>query len=154
VRDHSSPFCIGNAEAQTALRASKRQNSGRYTSRVLLGYDSDIRDLARLMPDRQIARLLNRCGKDDGTGNSLEGRRGGAKFRKQHEIDGLARWKWTNVAESHWKLRQTSSVPAPGRLCDAPAAAIEGPARLWGAPLGESRLKMWQHSLRKRSTAR
>jgi len=44
-----------------------------------------VRELARLMPDRQIARLLNRCGKSTGYGNgwTQERVRG---FRNHHDI--------------------------------------------------------------------
>jgi helix-turn-helix protein len=44
-----------------------------------------VRQLARLMPDRQIARLLNRCGKSTGYGNgwTQERVRG---FRNHHDI--------------------------------------------------------------------
>ena len=44
-----------------------------------------VRELARLMPDRQIARLLNRCGKSTGYGNgwTQERVRG---FRDHHDI--------------------------------------------------------------------
>ena len=82
----------------TALEVKQRQNSGRYNSRVLLDTIALIRDLARLMPDRQIARLLNRSGKTTGNGNSWTGQRV-CKFRKHHEIEAYRDGEWTERGE-------------------------------------------------------
>jgi hypothetical protein len=84
--------------AHTALEVKQRQNSGRYNSRVLLDTIALIRDLARLMPDRQIARLLNRSGKTTGNGNSWTGQRV-CKFRKHHEIEAYRDGEWTERGE-------------------------------------------------------
>jgi len=69
----------------TALQVKQRLNAaGRHywppDDTILL-----VRELARLMPDRQIARLLNRCGKSTGYGNgwTQERVRG---FRNHHDI--------------------------------------------------------------------
>ena len=55
-------------------------------------------ELARLMPDRQIARLLNRIGVETGHGNAwtLERVRG---FRKHHEIEGYRDGEWAERGE-------------------------------------------------------
>jgi len=84
--------------AHTALEVKQRQNSGRYNSRVLLDTIALIRDLARLMPDHQIARLLNRSGKTTGNGNSWTGQRV-CKFRKHHEIEAYRDGEWTERGE-------------------------------------------------------
>ena len=47
---------------------------------------SRVRELARLMPDREIARLLNRCGVKTGYGNSWSEPRVQG-FRQHHKID-------------------------------------------------------------------
>jgi DNA invertase Pin-like site-specific DNA recombinase len=54
----------------TALQVKQRLNAaGRAHPRVPEDTISLVSELARLMPDRQIARLLNRCGKSTGHGN-------------------------------------------------------------------------------------
>jgi uncharacterized protein (DUF1501 family) len=54
----------------TALQIKLRLNAaGRHHSRVPDDTIALVRELARLMPDAQIARLLNRCGKPTGYGN-------------------------------------------------------------------------------------
>jgi len=52
-----------------------------------------VRELARLMPDRQIARLLNRSGLQTGNGNgwTQERVRG---FRNHHNITGYRDGEW------------------------------------------------------------
>ncbi|HZD64211.1 MAG TPA: recombinase family protein [Xanthobacteraceae bacterium] len=70
----------------TALRVKQRLNAaGRAHPRVPEDAISLVRELARLMPDRQIACLLNRCGKSTGHGNgwTQERVRG---FRNHHGI--------------------------------------------------------------------
>jgi DNA invertase Pin-like site-specific DNA recombinase/ribosomal protein L37AE/L43A len=84
--------------AHTALEVKQRQNSGRYNSRVLLDTIALIRNLARLMPDRQIARLLNRSGKTTGNGNSWTEQRV-RKFRKHHEIEAYRDGEWAERGE-------------------------------------------------------
>ena len=84
--------------AHTALEVKQRQNSGRYNSRVLLDTIALIRNLARLMPDRRIARLLNRSGKTTGNGNSWTEQRV-RKFRKHHEIEAYRDGEWAERGE-------------------------------------------------------
>jgi DNA invertase Pin-like site-specific DNA recombinase len=69
----------------TALQVKQRLNAGgRHhwppDDTILL-----VRELARLMPDRQIARLLNRCGKSTGHGNGWTQQRV-ISFRNHHDI--------------------------------------------------------------------
>jgi Helix-turn-helix domain len=44
-----------------------------------------VRELARLMPDRQIARLLNRCGASR-PATVMDGRKSAGGFRNHHDI--------------------------------------------------------------------
>ena len=70
----------------TPLQLKLRLNAaGRHHWPVPEDTKSLVRELARLMPDRQIARLLNRCGKPTGYGNgwTQERVRG---FRNHHDI--------------------------------------------------------------------
>jgi len=68
-----------------ALQVKQRLNAGGRHHWPPEDTISLVRELARLMPDRQIARLLNRCGKPTGYGNgwTQERVRG---FRKHHGI--------------------------------------------------------------------
>jgi DNA invertase Pin-like site-specific DNA recombinase len=69
----------------TALRVKQRLNAGGRHHWPPDDTISLVRELARLMPDRQIARLLNRCGKSTGHGNgwTQERVRG---FRNHHDV--------------------------------------------------------------------
>jgi DNA invertase Pin-like site-specific DNA recombinase len=69
----------------TALQVKQRLNAGGRHHWPPDDMISLVRQLARLMPDRQIARLLNRCGKSTGYGNgwTQERVRG---FRNHHDI--------------------------------------------------------------------
>ncbi len=69
----------------TALQVKQRLNAGGRHHWPPDDTISLVRELARLMPDRQIARLLNRCGKSTGHGNgwTQERVRG---FRNHHDI--------------------------------------------------------------------
>jgi DNA invertase Pin-like site-specific DNA recombinase len=69
----------------TALQVRQRLNAGgrhHWPREDTIGL---VRELARLMPDRQIARLLNRCGKPTGYGNGWTQERV-CGFRKHHSI--------------------------------------------------------------------
>jgi hypothetical protein len=57
-----------------------------------------VRELARLMPDRQIARLLNRSGKPTGYGNGWTEQRVRG-FRKHHDIEVYRDGEWAERAE-------------------------------------------------------
>jgi DNA invertase Pin-like site-specific DNA recombinase len=57
-----------------------------------------VRELARLMPDRQIARLLNRSGKPTGHGNGWTEQRVRG-FRKHHGIEAYREGEWAKRGE-------------------------------------------------------
>jgi hypothetical protein len=57
-----------------------------------------VRELARLMPDRQIARLLNRSGKPTGYGNGWTEQRVRG-FRKHHDIASYRDGEWSERGE-------------------------------------------------------
>ena len=57
-----------------------------------------MRELARLMPDRQIARLLNRSDKPTGYGNGWTEQRVRG-FRKHHDIAGYRDGEWSERGE-------------------------------------------------------
>ena len=83
----------------TALQFKLRLNAaGRQHWPVPEDTISLVRELARLMPDRQIARLLNRCGKPTGYGNgwTQERVRG---FRNHHDIAVYRDGEWAERGE-------------------------------------------------------
>ena len=83
----------------TELQVKQRLNAaGRHNPRIPDGTIALMSELARLMPDRQIARLLNRIGVETGHGNAwtLERVRG---FRKHHEIEGYRDGEWAERGE-------------------------------------------------------
>jgi len=83
----------------TELRVKQRLNAaGRHNPRIPDETIALMRQLARLIPDRQIARLLNRIGVQTGHGNAwtLERVRG---FRKHHEIEGYREGEWAERGE-------------------------------------------------------
>jgi DNA invertase Pin-like site-specific DNA recombinase len=83
----------------TALQLKLRLNAaGRHHPRVPEDTISLIRELARLMPDARIARLLNRSGKATGHGNGWTAQRVRG-FRKHHGIDGFRDGEWAERGE-------------------------------------------------------
>jgi DNA invertase Pin-like site-specific DNA recombinase len=83
----------------TELKVKQRLNAaGRHNPRIPDGTIVLMSELARLMPDRQIARLLNRIGVETGHGNAwtLERVRG---FRKHHEIEAYREGEWAERGE-------------------------------------------------------
>ena len=68
-----------------------------------------IRELARLMPDQQIARLLNRAGKPTGRGNGWTKARV-CSFRSHH---GIAVYR-----ESEWAERGEITLQATAQIID------------------------------------
>lgn len=83
----------------TELEVKQRLNAaGRYHPRLPEDTIALVSALARLMPDRQIARLLNRLGVETGYGNAwtLERVRG---FRHHHEIAGHREGEWAERGE-------------------------------------------------------
>lgn len=83
----------------TALRIVLRLNAaGRHHPRVPEDTISLVRELARLMADAKIARLLNRSGKPTGHGNGWTEQRVRG-FRKHHRIDGFRNGEWAERGE-------------------------------------------------------
>jgi len=83
----------------TELQVKQRLNAaGRHNPRIPDATIALMRELARLIPDRQIARLLNRIGVETGHGNAwtLERVRG---FRKHHEIEAYREGEWAERGE-------------------------------------------------------
>jgi len=83
----------------TALQLKLRLNAaGRHHWPVPEDTMSLVRELARLMPDRQIARLLNRSDKPTGQGNGWTEQRV-RSFRKHHEIEVYRDGEWAERRE-------------------------------------------------------
>jgi DNA invertase Pin-like site-specific DNA recombinase len=83
----------------TALQIKLRLNAaGRHHPRVPEDAISLVRELARLMADAKIARLLNRSGKPTGHGNGWTEQRVRG-FRKHHGIDGFRDGEWAERGE-------------------------------------------------------
>jgi hypothetical protein len=83
----------------TQLQVKQRLNAaGRHNPRIPDDTIALVRELARLMPDRQIARLLNRTGVETGHGNAwtLERVRG---FRNHHDIAAFRDGEWAERGE-------------------------------------------------------
>ena len=85
--------------SHTALQVKQRLNAvGRHNPRIPDDTIALVRDLARLMPDRQIARLLNRSGKTTGHGNGWSEQRVRG-FRKHHQIEVFRDGEWAERGE-------------------------------------------------------
>jgi hypothetical protein len=83
----------------TALRVQLRLNAaGRHHWPPPEDTVALMRELARLMPDRQIARLLNRSGKPTGYGDGWTEQRVRG-FRKHHDIAGYRDGEWAERGE-------------------------------------------------------
>jgi hypothetical protein len=83
----------------TALQLKLRLNAaGRHHWPVPEDTMSLVRELSRLMPDRQIARLLNRSGKPTGYGNGWTEQRVRG-FRKHHDIAVYRDGEWAERGE-------------------------------------------------------
>ena len=74
-----------------------------------------IRELARLMPDQQIARLLNRAGKPTGRGNGWTKARV-CSFRSHH---GIAVYR-----ESEWAERGEITLEAAAQIMDVSVMTV------------------------------
>jgi DNA invertase Pin-like site-specific DNA recombinase len=81
----------------TALKV-KKNGAGRHRWTIPEDTLSLVRELARLMPDRQIARLLNRAGKPTGRGNGWTQARV-CSFRSHHGIAVHREGEWTERGE-------------------------------------------------------
>ena len=83
----------------TELQVKQRLNAaGRHNPRVPDDTIALMRELARLMPDRQIARLLNRVGVATGYSNAWTQERV-CGFRNHHEIAGYRNGEWAERGE-------------------------------------------------------
>jgi hypothetical protein len=85
--------------AHTELQVKQRLNAAsRHNPRIPDDTIALMCELARLMPDRQIARLLNRVGIETGHGNAWTQERVRG-FRNHHEIAGYRDGEWTDRGE-------------------------------------------------------
>jgi hypothetical protein len=83
----------------TQLQVKQRLNAaGRHNPRIPDGTIALVRELARLMPDRQIARLLNRTGGETGHGNAWTQERVRG-FRNHHDIAVFRDGEWADRGE-------------------------------------------------------
>jgi hypothetical protein len=83
----------------TELHLKQRLNAaGRYNPRIPEDTITLVRELARLMPDRQIARLLNRTGVETGHGNAWTQERVRG-FRNHHDIAIFSDGEWAERGE-------------------------------------------------------
>ena len=83
----------------TELQVKQRLNAaGRHNPRIPDDMIALMCELARLMPDRQIARLLNRIRVETGHGNAWTQERVRG-FRKHHEIVGYRDGEWAERGE-------------------------------------------------------
>ena len=92
----------------TALKA-KKNGVGKHRWTIPEDTLSLVRELARLMPDRQIARLLNRAGKPTGRGNGWTQARV-CSFRSHH---GIAVHR-----ENEWAERGEITLEAAAQIMD------------------------------------
>src|ERR1700716_4036821 len=83
----------------TQLQIKQRLNAaGRHNPRIPDDTIALVRELARLMPDRQIARLLNRAGVETGHGNAWTQERV-CGFRNHHDIAVFRDGEWAERGE-------------------------------------------------------
>ena len=97
----------------TELQVKQRLNAaGRYNPRIPDDTITLISELARLMPDRQIARLLNRTGVETGHGNAWtqERVRGFRNHHRNRRASAMA--NGLSAAKSRLKQQRKSSAYA------------------------------------------
>jgi hypothetical protein len=104
----------------TELHVKQRLNAvGRHNPRIPDDTIKLVRELARLMPDRQIARLLNRTGVETGHGNAWTQERVRG-FRNHHDIAIFREAEWAErseiTLEAAAKLIGVSNMTALRRL--------------------------------------
>ena len=95
-------------QSATSSTAGSRLNAAeRHNPRLPDETKALIGELARLMPDQQIARLLNRVGVETGHGNAwtLERVRG---FRSHHGVEGFRTGEWAERGEI--TLEETADI--------------------------------------------
>ena len=95
----------------TAVKV-KKNGAGKHRWTISEDTLSLVRDLARLMPDRQIARLLNRAGKPTGRGNGWTQARV-CSFRSHHSI--------AVHRENEWAERGEITLEAAAQIMDVSA---------------------------------
>jgi DNA invertase Pin-like site-specific DNA recombinase len=94
---HAIPHWQGGDH--TELQVKQRLNAaGRHNPRIPDDTITLVRELARLMPDRQIARLLNRTGVETGHGNAWTQERVRG-FRNHHDIAVFRDGEWAERGE-------------------------------------------------------
>ena len=104
----------------TALKV-KKNTAGKHRLMIPADTLTLIRELARLMPDRQIARLLNRAGKPTGRGNGWTQARV-CSFRSHY---GIAVHR-----ESEWAERGEITLEAAAQIMDVGVMTAHRMARL------------------------
>jgi hypothetical protein len=104
----------------TALKV-KKNTAGKHRLMIPVDTLTLIRELARLMPDRQIARLLNRAGKPTGRGNGWTQARV-CSFRSHY---GIAVHR-----ESEWAERGEITLEAAAQIVDVSVMTAHRMARL------------------------
>lgn len=104
----------------TALKV-KKNTAGKHRLMIPADTLTLIRELARLMPDRQIARLLNRAGKPTGRGNGWTQARV-CSFRSHY---GIAVHR-----ESEWAERGEITLEAAAQIMDVSVMTAHRMARL------------------------
>jgi DNA invertase Pin-like site-specific DNA recombinase len=106
--DHIEMILHWQGGDHTALKL-KKNGAGKHRWTIPEDTLSLVRELARLMPDRQIARLLNRAGKPTGRGNGWTQARV-CSFRSHH---GIAVHR-----ESEWAERGEITLEAAAQIMD------------------------------------
>jgi len=81
--------------AETSAEAECRRSTSHPIPKDMISF---VRELARLMPDRQIARLLNRSGKSMALGKAWTEQRVKG-FRKHHDIEVYRDGEWAERGE-------------------------------------------------------
>ena len=136
----------------TALKL-KMNGAGKHRWTVPEDTLSLIRELARLMPDQQIARLLNRAGKPTGRGNGWTKARV-CSFRNHHDI--------AVYREGEWAERGEITLEAAAQIIDVSVMTalrmirrgiIKGRQHCRGAPWVIKAEDMAAHRARKRIAA-
>src|SRR5258708_6288408 len=119
----------------TALKL-KKNGAGKHRWTIPEDTLSLVRDLARLMPDRQIARLLNRAGKPTGRGNGWTQARV-CSFRSHHGIAVHRESEWAERGEITLEtVAQIMDVSVMTALRMGRLGVIKGRQACRGAPWG------------------
>jgi DNA invertase Pin-like site-specific DNA recombinase len=117
----------------TALKL-KKNGAGKHRWTIPEDTLSLVRELARLMPDRQIARLLNRAGKPTGRGNGWTQARV-CSFRSHHGIAVYRESEWAERGEITLEaVAQTMGVSVMTALRMVRLGIIKGRQACRGAP--------------------